>query len=72
MDDEQQLLTTTFVASMLGVKELSVTRRAKAGKLPYLRLGGPRGCLRFRKSDVLAYIKSLEVQAKSDTPVESK
>jgi excisionase family DNA binding protein len=69
--DDGQLLDTTAVANILGVKEISVTRRAKAGTLPYLRLGGPHGRLRFRKSDVLAYVKSLEVgtkPAKADQP----
>ncbi len=76
MEDDLQLLDTKGVANLLGLKEISITRRAKSGALPYLRLGGPRGCIRFRRSDILAYIASLEVPAtvltKSDAPVESK
>jgi len=72
MDDDLQLLDTAGVASILGLKEISVTRRAKAGTLPYLRLGGPRGCIRFRRSDVLAYIKSLEVASVASEPPKTK
>ncbi len=48
MSDE--LLTTAEVARMLRVNRATVTRYARLGQLPFVRL--PSGVYRFRRQDI--------------------
>jgi excisionase family DNA binding protein len=46
----RELLTTAEVAEMLRVSRSTVTRYARLGQLPVIRL--PSGYLRFRREDI--------------------
>lgn len=50
-----ELLTYRQVARIFAVSTLTVRRWAQAGELPSLRLGA--GTIRFRRSDVNAFIE---------------
>lgn len=57
-DHDDELLTPAEVAKMFGVDPKTVTRWAKAGKLPAIRtLGGHR---RYRASDVRRLLRGGE------------
>ncbi len=52
-DDPEQAMDTQAVAALLDVSKATVRRRVEEGELPAVRVGR---CLRFRRSQVLAYM----------------
>ncbi len=52
-DDPEQAMDTQAVAALLDVSKATVRRRVQEGELPAVRVGR---CLRFRRSQVLAYM----------------
>ncbi len=52
-DDPEQAMDTQAVAMLLDVSKATVRRRVEEGELPAVRVGR---CLRFRRSQVLAYM----------------
>ncbi len=52
-DDPEQAMNTQAVAALLDVSKATVRRRVEEGELPAVRVGR---CLRFRRSQVLAYM----------------
>ncbi len=52
-DDPEQAMDTQAVAALLDVSKATVRRRVEEGALPAVRVGR---CLRFRRSQVLAYM----------------
>ncbi len=52
-DDPEQAMNTQAVAALLDVSKATVRRRVDEGQLPAVRVGR---CLRFRRSQVLAYM----------------
>ena len=55
-DDGEQLLTVKQVADILKVKEVTLWRMHKDGRLPRHKIGGT--VVRYKKSEVEAYINS--------------
>jgi len=54
---QEELLTTAEVAKFLKVSEATVSRLAKRGQLPAIKVGkGRRSFKRFRKSDLEAFL----------------
>lgn len=54
---EDCLLDVRQVAEMLGLSVGTIYQFVSAGRLPVVRLSSR--CIRFRKSDITAYIKNL-------------
>ncbi len=52
-DDPEQAMDTQAVAALLDVSKATVRRRVEEGELPAVRVGR---CLRFRRSQILAYM----------------
>jgi excisionase family DNA binding protein len=57
MADEKILMTTQQVAEYIQMSEVFVTKAAREGKLPSVRIGYK---WRFRRESIEAYVKSLE------------
>jgi excisionase family DNA binding protein len=55
-----ELLTTAEVARMLRVNRATVTRYARLGLLPFVRL--PSGVYRFRREDIEALLRRESVE----------
>jgi excisionase family DNA binding protein len=62
MADEQQFLTIAEAAAFLRVSETSLRRWTNSGKLRCYRVGGRRE-RRFRRSDLLAFMPSVDAPA---------
>ncbi len=57
---KDRLLTVLQLATLLEVNPVSVYKLAKAGALPCIRFSPRR--LRFKETDVMAYIESHQVR----------
>ena len=51
------LLTTRDVMEMLNVSYATIVRWRKTGKLPYIRLSGVGGHVRFKRTDIEKMIR---------------
>jgi excisionase family DNA binding protein len=54
--DPDRLLDVREAAAMLGVKPATLYQWAYQRRIPVVKLFGPRGALRFRRSDIEALI----------------
>jgi excisionase family DNA binding protein len=64
--DSDPLLTARDVAGLLGLSIASVLRRWRAGELPGFRLSS--NVLRFRRSDIDAWLEAHRVEAAIAAP----
>lgn len=53
---DDKLLTVAEVGDLLNMHSHSVRNLIKKGTLPALQIGGPRGTLRIRQSDVMGVL----------------
>lgn len=58
-----RLLRAIDVADLLGISANTVLDWGQSGKLPSFKLGGKNGAVRFRESDVLAWLETQRRQA---------
>lgn len=68
---DDKLLSAKEAGAILGMHPKQVVRLAEKGSLGALRFtrpAGPDGWRRFRRSDVLAYLASSNVQAEASSP----
>ncbi len=63
-----QLLTTPELAKMLGLAEqtIRIRRIYQSDFVPYIRLGGPRGPVRYRLEDVEAWLAAKTFKSTSE------
>jgi excisionase family DNA binding protein len=62
--DRERLLTTRELAEFLGVIPETVLRWVRRGQLPAIKL--PSGAIRFRESDVDAWLEARSTSKRAD------
>ena len=54
--DDERLLDVNEAAALLAVKPSTLYQWAYQRRIPVVKLFGPRGALRFRRSDIMAVV----------------